>query len=116
VLVLGASYRESVKETYNSGALQINKLLDNSGHLVYVWDPLFSNEELGDLGLNPWTVDLIGKIDCVVIANRDDKLMPFLKDNLINCSLIIDGRNFLGRSFNFEGVPVVTLGLGTPRT
>jgi nucleotide sugar dehydrogenase len=116
VLVLGASYRESVKETYNSGALQINKLLDNSGYLVYVWDPLFSNEELGDLGLNPWTVDLIGKIDCVVIANRDDKLMPFLKDNLINCSLIIDGRNFLGRSFNFEGVPVVTLGLGTPRT
>jgi UDP-N-acetyl-D-mannosaminuronate dehydrogenase len=113
VLILGVSYRESVKETYNSGALSIAKLLRNLGCSVVAWDPLFSGDELQNLGFTPWSKDLIGSVNCVVIANDDRKLIPLLEENLINCNLIIDGRNLLRSKSNLNGVRVETLGNGS---
>lgn len=113
VLILGVSYRGAVKETYNSGAVVIAEMLRNLGCSVFAWDPLFSAEELQNLDLTPWTKELIGHIDCVVISNYDRKLVPLLEENLINCNLVIDGRNLLQSRSNFKGVRVETLGNGS---
>jgi nucleotide sugar dehydrogenase len=50
VLVLGASYREDVKELAFSTAFPIVELLRRAGAEVMVHDPLFTSAELGVLG------------------------------------------------------------------
>jgi len=52
-LVLGAAYRGGVKETALSGVFPTVAALKARGADVYVHDPLYGDEELRALGLEP---------------------------------------------------------------
>ncbi len=54
VLVLGAAYRGGVKETAFSGVFGVVGALRSAGAVPYVSDPLYTDEELTDLGLAPY--------------------------------------------------------------
>ena len=58
VLIRGVSYKPGVKNLEHSIALDLVKALELSGNTVLVEDPLFSPEELADLGIFPFRVGL----------------------------------------------------------
>lgn len=65
ICVKGISFREGVKELYNSRNLALAKLLMERGLDVYVYDELYSSEEVGEMGLRwimPEDADLV--FDC----------------------------------------------------
>jgi nucleotide sugar dehydrogenase len=55
VVILGASYRGGVKETAFSGVFAVRDELRKRGATVTVHDPIFTNDELKHLGLEPFT-------------------------------------------------------------
>ena len=65
ICVKGISFREGVKELYHSRNLALAKLLMERGLDVYVYDELYSSEEVGEMGLRwimPEDADLV--FDC----------------------------------------------------
>src|SRR5690606_39247845 len=54
VLVLGAAYRGGVKETAFSGVFPVVAALKARGARAFVSDPLYTAQELRDLGLEPY--------------------------------------------------------------
>ena len=94
VLVLGASYRENVKELAFSTAFPIVELLHRAGATVLLHDPLFSAAEL-----RPFEAEVVGldsdaarQVDAVVVqawhanfSGLDWKAFPNLK-------VVLDGR------------------------
>ena len=62
ICVNGISFREGVKELYHSRNLALAKLLSEKGLNVYVYDELFSREEIEEMDLrylDPEKADLI---------------------------------------------------------
>ena len=62
VCVKGISYRKGVKELYQSRNLALARLLADKGADVFVYDELFTNEEIQKLGLkcgNPKDADIL---------------------------------------------------------
>jgi UDP-N-acetyl-D-mannosaminuronic acid dehydrogenase len=65
ICVKGITFRDSVKELYQSRNLALAKLLSEKGLDVYVYDELFSSEEIDGIGLcfiEPEDADLV--FDC----------------------------------------------------
>ncbi|MCW2958521.1 MAG: nucleotide sugar dehydrogenase, partial [Solirubrobacterales bacterium] len=54
VLILGAAYRGDVKETAFSGVFGLRDALQAAGASPIVADPLYTDDELRGLGLEPW--------------------------------------------------------------
>lgn len=54
VVVLGASYRGGVKETAFSGVFAVVEELERRGAMVFVHDPMYTDDELVNLGLRPY--------------------------------------------------------------
>lgn len=62
ICVKGITFREGVKELYHSRNLALAKLLSEKGLIVYVYDELFSREEIEEIDLrylDPEKADLI---------------------------------------------------------
>ncbi len=53
VLILGIAYRGNVKSLENSPGLEVAKRLREMGARVMVWDPMFEEGEIGELGFEP---------------------------------------------------------------
>jgi UDP-N-acetyl-D-glucosamine dehydrogenase len=88
ILIIGLAYRPGVKEIAFSGALKLAEIIKNEGGLVFVEDPLYSNDELRELGFNP--ISRRDEIDYIIIhtwQNSDLKLSEFSK-----LRGIVDGR------------------------
>lgn len=65
ICIKGITFREGVKELYHSRNLALAKLLMERGLDVYVYDELYSREEVGEMGLRwimPEDADLV--FDC----------------------------------------------------
>ena len=109
VLILGAAYRGGVKETAFSGVFPLRDGLEAHGASVYVHDPLYSAEELSDLGLTPYEVGHDMDVAIVQADHREYREWPY--PWMPARHLIVDGRAILEPS-SFPGVPIVTLGRG----
>ncbi len=62
ICVRGISFREGVKELYNSRNLALAKLLSEKGLNIYVYDQFYSSEEVWEMGLRwiePEDADLV---------------------------------------------------------
>jgi len=93
VVVLGASYRGGVKETAFSGVFPTVSALQDLGAVVYVHDPLFSDNELVSLGFSPYHFG--EKVDAAIVQADHQayaQLQPF---DLPQIKSILDGRNIL---------------------
>jgi nucleotide sugar dehydrogenase len=112
ILVLGLSYRANVKESAFSGCFELNKELKNYGAKIEVIDPLFSDKEIEDLGLNSYS-GKNSEVDGIIIHTNHMEFISILKTPFPNCKAIIDGRNFLKDIQEINSIPIVRIGGGS---
>lgn len=102
-VVLGAAYRGGVKETAFSGVFPTVEALRARGATVLVHDPLYSAEELGALGFEPYAFGQ--NVDLAVLQTDHTDYRELAPWQLPGIKLLVDGR----------AVTDATLWNGTPR-
>jgi nucleotide sugar dehydrogenase len=111
VLILGLAYRGGVKEATLSSALLLAQELRRRGATALVHDPLFSDAEIHDYGLEPSPLPPIRPIDAVVLqaAHAEYKgLDPML---LTGARVVLDGRAAANRD-EIEAAGLTYLAIG----
>jgi len=95
ILILGLSYRGSVKEIFKSPALDIAKeLAEEWGAEVYVYDPYFTPEEVERLGFK--LKEDFKEVDAIVIATDHKEFVQLDLAKIANevrTKVIVDGRH-----------------------
>lgn len=109
VVILGASYRGGVKETAFSGVFPLVEALTKAGASPLVHDPLFTPEELRDLGLVPY--DSSDQVDAVIVQADHPEYRSIGTEDFPSARVVIDGRAFLDAS---RWDPPGLIVLGTP--
>jgi nucleotide sugar dehydrogenase len=112
VLILGASYRDKVKELAFSGVFAVRDELEKLGYKVEVYDQLFTHEELLAHGLSP-QISAFESFGAVIIQNSSQEFKQILinAERWSNLAGIFDGRNlFEGRS-PIKGIPLFGIGI-----
>jgi len=113
VAVLGAAYRSGVKETAFSGVFAIVRELTLLGAVPLVHDPLYSDSELRELGLEPY---YIGEPCDAVVVHTDHREYEVLRpEDLPGVRALVDGRAITDAS-GWADIPRRVLGIGTPLT
>ena len=113
VLILGAAYRGGVKETAFSGVFPLRDALEGLGASVVVHDPLYSGNEITDLGFAPYMESM--EVDVVVLHTDHRDYAPWSLPWTVIPQLVVDGRAIL-RQQDWPGARIVTLGLGDQST
>ena len=90
VLVLGAAYRGGVKETAFSGVFPTVAALAARGALVTVADPMYTDEELRTLGLDPHTPG--APVDAAIVQTDHAEYRKLTPAELPGIKTLIDGR------------------------
>lgn len=92
-VILGISYRSGVKETAFSGSLSLLESLADLGVEVLAYDPLYSTQELKDLGFIPFKES--DSVDFAILHNDGVEFQNLAYTSLVGCKLIYDGRRVL---------------------
>lgn len=108
LLVLGVAYRPNVKETANSGAFPIAEVLADHGIAARFCDPLYSSEEIEQLGLV--ALDPKDRIRAIILHTAHDQFLDLTTRDFPDVRAIYDGRHFLKRA-NWPGVSFSALGV-----
>jgi nucleotide sugar dehydrogenase len=95
VLILGAAYRGGVKETAYSGVFDLVESVRARGGSAVVEDPLYENEELVALGLEPWDGE---DVDAVIVQADHREYTKLTPADLPGAKVIFDGRGVLDGS------------------
>ena len=93
--VFGISYRTGVKESAFSGALELLKILKNEGANVYGFDPLFTEEEILNMGF--MHTQNYSKLDGIILNTAHDEFLMIDYNKISSIKFIFDGRNVLTR-------------------
>jgi nucleotide sugar dehydrogenase len=93
VAVLGASYRGGVKETAFSGVFATVAALEARGAVVKVHDPLYSDEELRELGFAAYHLGEPAEV-IVVQADHGD-YRELTEESFPGLRTVVDGRRVL---------------------
>ncbi|GAA2096285.1 nucleotide sugar dehydrogenase [Microlunatus panaciterrae] len=106
VVVLGAAYRGGVKETAFSGVFPTVDALRAEGAQVTVHDPMYSDDELRELGFEP--ASLGTPVDVAVVQADHADYTNLTEQDLPGVKVIVDGRRHLdGEAFPEATVLVV---------
>jgi len=106
-VVLGAAYRGGVKETAFSGVFPTVQALRQRGADVRVHDPLYTDDELRALGLEPFT---IGEAADVAVLQTDHADYRTLSPAQIpGVKLLVDGRAASDAAL-WAGTPRIVVG------
>ncbi|QSB24056.1 nucleotide sugar dehydrogenase [Curtobacterium sp. 24E2] len=92
-VVLGAAYRGGVKETAFSGVFDTVRALAERGAIVTVTDPLYSDEELRALGLDPHVPG--APVDAAVVQADHAEYASWDQSRLPGVRSVVDGRRVL---------------------
>jgi nucleotide sugar dehydrogenase len=92
VVVLGASYRGGVKETAFSGVFSLVEELQRKGAVVKVHDPMFSDDELQEISLTPFTLG--EPADAGILQANHIEYLKISEKDFEGIRTVIDGRNF----------------------
>lgn len=106
-VVLGAAYRGGVKETAFSGVFPTVRALQAQGAEVFVHDPLYTDDELRALGLEPHTLG--GNVDVAILQTDHAEYRDLLPAELPGVKLLVDGRAITS-SERWNGVPRIVIG------
>lgn len=90
VVVLGAAYRGGVKETAFSGVFETIESLKKIGAIVLVHDPLYSDEELINLGFAPFHFG--EELDAAIVQADHAIYAEISYDELPGLRTLLDGR------------------------
>jgi len=93
VAVLGAAYRGGVKETAFSGVFPLVSELQMQGARPYVHDPLYTAEELRELGFKPYAKGQA--VDVVIVQADHSEYSDWKSGDCPGATLIFDGRGAL---------------------
>lgn len=106
VVIFGIAYKGNVKDIRDSPALVLHNMLKKEGIATYVYDPLFTNEELEGIELKPFDPE---KESCevIVIGCDHSQFKSFDYRKIAGLKLIIDGKNMLPKLH----VPVIGVGV-----
>jgi nucleotide sugar dehydrogenase len=90
VVVLGAAYRGGVKETALSGVFGTVEALGKAGAVPLVHDPLFSADELRDLGFTPYSWG--EPVDAAILQADHPEYLDIKPDDLPGLRAFVNGR------------------------
>ena len=112
VAILGLAYRRGVKEHAFSGAWDLIWGLKAHNATPLVHDPLYSQQEIQDLGLEPFN---LGELCDAVIIQADHEIYAHLSvGDFPSARFIVDGRNITSLSFR-AALPSYVVGIGKPK-
>jgi len=94
VLILGLAYRTGVKEAMLSPASELATILRQRGARPLVNDPLFSDDEIAALGLEPGAL-LTPEADAIVLQTDHPEYHGLDFSLYPRCRVVLDGRNVL---------------------
>ncbi|WP_396656710.1 nucleotide sugar dehydrogenase [Microbacterium sp.] len=106
-VVLGAAYRGGVKETAFSGVFPTVAALESRGASVRVHDPLYSDDELRELGFEPYALG--GAADLAVLQTDHAGYRALAPADLPGVRLLVDGRNATDADV-WTGTPRIVVG------
>ena len=106
-VVLGAAYRGGVKETAFSGVFPTVAALRERGATVTVHDPLYTDDELRRLGLEPHVPG--SEVDLAVLQTDHAEYRSLAPAALPRVRLLVDGRN-ASDAVLWAGVPRIVVG------
>jgi len=107
--VLGASYRGGVKETAFSGVFSVVQRLVEKGAKVLVHDPMYSDQELEQLGFSP--LHLGDSIDALIVQANHEFYSQLTKEDFPGIQSVLDGRGVLTEA-NWNGKRFHLIGRG----
>jgi nucleotide sugar dehydrogenase len=105
--VFGASYRGGVKETAFSGVFDVVQELNDLGAKVKVHDPMYSDEDLIELGFTP--LHYGEPLDAAVFQADHAEYSSLTSEMIGNARTILNGRNI---KFTTEFAHAVSIGGG----
>ena len=108
IAVLGAAYRNGVKETAFSGVFSLVRELQARGAIVSVHDPLYDDDELAELGFEPHGLGTT--VDAVVLHTDHHDYAHLRPEDLPGARVLVDGRNML----TDDGLAELVITLGKP--
>ena len=106
VLVLGAAYRGGVKETACSGVFPTVAALRERGARPYVADPMYTTDELRDLGLVPFTGQ---PVRAAIVQADHAEYRTLAAADLPEVRVLLDGRRITDPA-RWPGVRRVVIG------
>jgi nucleotide sugar dehydrogenase len=113
VLILGLGFRPDVKEDIKSPAFLVDAALKSLGVNRFLYDPLYSKEEIEKLGFNYLNLKTKYKIDAIILVTAHtifaDLDWDTLKKN--GLKIFIDGRNYFNRNM-IEEKDIMYIGIG----
>jgi UDP-N-acetyl-D-glucosamine dehydrogenase len=112
VVVLGASYRGQVKETAFSGVFPVVTALSAAGAEVSVHDPMYSADELENLGLVPHRLG--EPAEAAVLQADHDEYRTLSAADLPGVRVLVDGRDITDPG-RWGGVTRIVIGQATNR-
>jgi nucleotide sugar dehydrogenase len=107
VAVLGAAYRGGVKETACSGVFPVVEALEAAGAATRVHDPLYRDDELRALGLDPFRLG--EPADAAIVQADHAQYRTLAPDDLPGVRAILDGRGITDPG-RWAGVGYLRLG------
>lgn len=110
VVVLGASYRAGVKETAFSGVFPTVDALTSLGATAVVHDPLYSEEELRRLGLEPYRFG--EPADAAIVQADHREYVEIGPSDVPGVRVLVDGRGVTDPG-RWAGTPRIVLGGGS---
>jgi nucleotide sugar dehydrogenase len=116
VLMLGVSYRGDVHETAFTSAKLLQDALLARGAKVYIDDPLYSQDELQELGYTPFIPELAGGICAIILQAGHHSYLSLDFRQFAGCQVVLDGRKVLSREkIESLGIDYLTIGDGDTR-
>ncbi len=98
VLILGLAYRGGVKEAELSSALLAAEALKSRGARVLVNDPLYTDEELSNYGLQASPLPPETPVDAVILQASHPEYAGLDYASIQGCRVVLDGRNAIDRN------------------
>jgi len=111
VLILGAVYRQGVKEVAFSGAYEIKKNLEKLVSKIQVHDTLMTLDEITQSGFESFSGDW-KEFDIIILHTPSQEYNEIKFSQLPNLKLIIDGRNFFSPNQVPNNIKLFTYGIG----
>ena len=96
ILILGLAFRGGVKEVANSPAIAIIQRLKEFHANVFLYDPIFSKEEVESFGAI--YSDSFDNMDCVVIVTDHKEFREYAWEEVaakMRSKVIVDGRQLV---------------------
>ncbi len=109
VAVLGAAYRNGVKETAFSGVFALVEEIEQLGGTAVVHDPLYSDEELSNLGLTSF--ELGTPCDAAIVQTDHEMYRELTSSDLPGAEILYDGRRIVDK-LKMSPIKIVILGVG----